>query len=281
MSENLPFIREEDKIMMTAVFQPIQEDIQLFGREIEGFLEEIRHDKVRQNFRVFFEQQGKHIRPSLLFLSVRSLISTLSDEQVASMHRLGLVLELLHSASLVHDDIVDGDDERRGHATIHKVFSNKIGVLAGDTLFSYAFMIATRYYEKPYNEAITSLAYAMCEAELIQANGIDHEETYLKVIEGKTARFMEVACYMGGLFGQADDAKLEALKDYGHALGMAYQIMDDLEDLDANGLKYGSIELALSYYERGMKALRKLEDSLYRQSLEMLLNLVVGKQPNN
>ena len=120
------------------ILEPIQQDLKVFDGMIDDFITTIKHDKIRANYETFFKARGKYLRPSLLMLAAGAVSGnkTCFDE---GLYRLGLVLELLHSASLVHDDIVDDDLERRGEKTVNQVFGNKIAVLAGDTLFSYAF----------------------------------------------------------------------------------------------------------------------------------------------
>lgn len=260
---------------MEKILAPISDDIKAFEKLIDGFLEKVQHDKIRTNYEIFFKRRGKYLRPSLLLLSAGSVAG---DRHCfdGQLYRLGLILELLHSASLVHDDIVDDDLERRGEATINQVFGNKIAVLAGDTLFSYAFREATVHYDKSYNVPITNLALNMCMAELEQANDVDSYESYIRVIKGKTADFMSVACQLGARYGGGDEATIEQMSLLGLYIGMTYQMVDDFVDEDPNALKYISEGDIRGYYDKADGIIASLEPSAYVTSLKMLLDYILG-----
>ncbi len=254
-----------------TIMKPITKDLDAFKLVLDGFVDGIENEKVKANFKTFFKNKGKFLRPSLLFMAHGTVASKANDK----LYKLALVLELLHSASLIHDDIIDGDDYRRGNKTVNSVFGNKVGVLAGDTLFSSAFVMATESFDKDYNVLITELTLAMCQAELIQANSVDSKEIYLSVIEGKTAKFMSVCCELGGMCGDASDAEIEALREFGMNLGMTYQIIDDFIDSDENALAYINRDEADAYYEKAMANLEVLSQSSYKDSLMSLLEFVM------
>lgn len=258
-----------DKIMA-----PIKEDIGAFEKHIDVFIAQVQHQKVKDNYKTFFKASGKYLRPSLLMLSAGAVAGDKNcfDER---FYKLGFILELLHSASLVHDDIVDGDLERRGEKTVNQVFGNKIAVLAGDTLFSYAFREATVHYDKHYSVPITNLALTMCMAELEQANEVEDYDGYIRVIKGKTAEFMAVACALGARYAGGDDAMIDHMEQLGLALGMTYQMVDDLVDQDPNALKYiteADVQIA---YNKTKALIEALKASDYKNSLAMLLNFIM------
>lgn len=260
---------------MEKILVPIQEDLDAFEGLIDRFLAKVQNDKIRANYEIFFKARGKYLRPSMLLLATGAVAGDRScfDED---LYRLGLILELLHSASLVHDDIVDDDLERRGEKTINQVFGNKIAVLAGDTLFSYAFREATRHYDKIYNQPITNLALDMCMAELEQANSVDSLESYLRVIQGKTAEFMAVACELGARYGGGNETTIGHMRDLGLAIGMTYQMVDDLVDKDPNALKYITEADIDTSYNKASAIIDTLEDSVYATSLKMLLDYIMA-----
>lgn len=259
---------------MEQILAPIEEDITAFEALIDSFIMKVQNDKVKANFQTFFRARGKHLRPTLLMLAAGATSGDKSmfDHQ---LYRLGLILELLHSASLVHDDIVDGDLERRGEKTVNQVFGNKIAVLAGDTLFSYAFREATTYYEKEYNIPITNLALNMCMAELIQANKVESKESYLTVIKGKTADFMAVACELGARYGGGSDEDIARMNQIGMSMGMTYQMVDDKIDEDPNAIKYLTDEDIDVSYKKTKELLNELKPSKYSNSLAMLLEFIM------
>lgn len=259
---------------MEQIIAPISEDIKSFEGLIDSFLMKVQNDKVRQNFRIFFNVRGKYLRPILLMLATGSIAGDKRcfDEP---LYRLGLILELLHSASLIHDDIVDGDEERRGEKTVNQVFGNKIAVLAGDTLFSYAFKEATSNYEKEFNVPITNLALEMCMSELIQANKVDSKETYLSVIRGKTAHFMAVACELGARYANGNIIEIERMHQIGMNLGMTYQMVDDMIDQDPNAINYITEVDINQSYEKTKELLLELRPSTYTSSFFMLLDFIM------
>lgn len=270
-----------------TVMNPIKKDLDKFAKELTAFIDSVENAKVKENYRTFFAKRGKHIRPSLLFLAYGAsggdLVRSASAEydqgsqlDKDKLYKLGLVLELLHSASLIHDDIIDGDDFRRGNRTVNSVFGNKVGVLAGDTLFSYAFALATDLFESDYNKLITGLALEMCTSELIQANSVDSKEDYLRVIRGKTAQFMSVSCELGAMFGGASDEIRGAMRDYGMNLGMTYQIIDDFSDDDPNAAKFIEKTEADIYYKKAVENLKALEGSTHKKAMKGLLDFVMA-----
>lgn len=257
------------------ILAPIKEDLQAFEGMIDDFLGTVQLDRIRANYETFFRARGKYLRPSLLMLATGATAGDRNrfDQR---LYRLGLILELLHSASLVHDDIVDDDLERRGEKTVNQVFGNKIAVLAGDTLFSYAFKEATVNYDRAYNVPITSLALNMCMAELEQANEVDSLESYLRVIKGKTAEFMSVACELGARYGGGDDGMIQTMSELGMAIGMTYQMVDDIIDEDPNAMKYISRADIDQSYEKAASIMDGLEPNVYVTSLKMLLDFIMG-----
>lgn len=261
-------------MIMEQILLPVKKDLKIIESLIDGFLQNIKKARVKSNFQAFFKARGKYLRPSLLILSAGAVAGNRSrfDEK---LYKLGLILELLHSASLVHDDIVDNDTERRGEETVNQVFGNKIAVLAGDTLFSYAFREVTVSYDSNYSVPITQLAFDMCMAELEQANMVDSLEGYKRIIQGKTAEFMAVSCELGARYGGGTEKEITRMRNIGLNIGMIYQMVDDLIDGDENALKYITKEDIDMEYQKTMKMLRELKPSEYTSSIMMLLKFIV------
>ncbi len=260
---------------MDKVLAPIEQHLVKFNQIIDEFLEQVPHDKIRKNYEIFFKARGKYLRPSLLMLS-SGAVSGNDHRFDEGLYRLGLILELLHSASLVHDDIVDGDTMRRGEKTINQVFGNKIAVLAGDTLFSYAFREATLHYDKAYNIPITKLALDMCMAELEQANEVTDYEGYLRVIKGKTAEFMAVACSLGARYGGAEDEMIDLFYQFGLNIGLTYQMVDDVVDKDPNALKYLEEAHIDAQFKKTQLLLKRMPANIFTESLETMLNYIMA-----
>lgn len=181
--------------------------------------------------RYIIRQKGKKIRPLLVLLS--SKIAGGINER---SYRGAVLVELLHTATLIHDDVVDNADKRRGLWSINKVFKNKVAVLMGDYLLSRGLMIAVEGKDFDFLGVITNAVKRMSEGELLQIQktrklDID-EETYFKVISDKTASLIETCCTIGALSSTQNQDYINALMKYGHSLGMSFQIRDDILDYE-------------------------------------------------
>lgn len=260
---------------LNNIYTPIAQDIDNLENEIKSLVMSIKNEKIREKYNRFFSKKGKYLRPMLLFLSARAITKDASkfDKDLVS---LAFALELLHSASLVHDDIIDKDLMRRGQKTLNNIFGNKVAVLTGDTFFSYAFALVSDLFPKEYTKLITGLSYQMCMSELEQASGIDSLESYFSIIEGKTAKFTSVCCELGARYAGADENQIKEFSDFGLYLGMTYQIKDDFQDSDPNALKYITLETAEEYYIKAKDILNNLRPSEYKESLVVLLDYIMA-----
>ncbi len=179
--------------------------------------------------RYLLKQKGKKIRPILVLLS--SKISGGINER--SYRGAGLV-ELLHTATLVHDDVVDNAETRRYFPSINAVWKNKIAVLMGDYLLAKGLMLAIDSKDFDFLEVITQTVRRMSEGELLQISKTrkldNDEETYFKIISDKTASLISTCCEIGARAATNDNLKIQALKQFGEYLGIAFQIRDDILD---------------------------------------------------
>ena len=181
--------------------------------------------------RYIIRQKGKKIRPLLVLLSAK--VSGGINER---SYRGAVLVELLHTATLVHDDVVDTADKRRGLWSINKVFKNKVAVLMGDYLLSKGLLIAMEGKDYDFLEVITNTVKRMSEGELLQIQktrklDID-EETYFKVISDKTASLIETCCTIGAMSATTNEDYISAMKDFGKNLGISFQIRDDILDYE-------------------------------------------------
>ena len=170
---------------------------------------------------------GKRLRPLLFFLCSGAAAP-------AEKIPLATALELIHTASLVHDDILDGAKKRRGIATINSTYGAQIAVLVGDYLFAKAFqLVAEGNYSDRVSEILSSLVKNLCVGEIMQDRALFKIPTlseYYTRINLKTAFFLSTCCRLGGIVAELDDAETENLAAYGENLGLAFQIVDDLLD---------------------------------------------------
>ena len=175
---------------------------------------------------------GKRIRPALLLLSAK-----LFDYQGRGAVRLGAVVEIIHTATLVHDDIIDEARTRRGRPAANTQWGNSKCVLAGDWLYMQAFKIALQERNFRILDALIELTQEMVEGELLQMEKLGKLITldeYFDLIFRKTACLFSVCMRLGAILGGATAEQEEALARYGHDLGMAFQIVDDVLDLTAS-----------------------------------------------
>ena len=174
--------------------------------------------------------RGKRLRPMLLLLTAQAV-----GEVESSHHVLAAVVEMIHTATLVHDDVLDDATTRRHVATVNSRWNNETSVLLGDYLFTHAFHLASSLESTLACRLIGRATNLVCEGELAQiherGNSELTEEQYFNIIEGKTAELCAVSCYLGAHFAGGSEATTAAMDRYGRNLGIAFQIADDLLDV--------------------------------------------------
>jgi len=175
---------------------------------------------------------GKRIRPALVILSALAVNPDANRDAVVD---LAAATELVHSASLMHDDVVDETKERRGTATSSAQWGNKISVLAGDFLLAKAFALLAGYEDFEIVKLLADTAIKMSESEILQASAEGDvsmwENNYWRIIRDKTARFMSACCQCGAIIAGASSDARAALGEYGIDLGIAFQVADDILDV--------------------------------------------------
>ena len=184
------------------------------------------------------DTSGKRIRPALVFFSGWN-----SAEVNIDLVRVAAVIEMVHLATLVHDDIMDEADVRRARPTASKQFGPEAAVLLGDALFSHALHLAAQFPTTAVCSAVAESTRKVCAGEIIQTlrRGTLEisRDDYYRVIDLKTAELFRVACHLGSLLGGATPAMVDAATRFGRSLGLAYQIYDDLADFFGTELRIG------------------------------------------
>ncbi len=175
------------------------------------------------------EAGGKRLRPMLTLAGAR-LMGYDGDHHL----NLAAAVEFIHTATLLHDDVVDGSEKRRGRPTANLLWDNKSSVLVGDFLFARSFQLMTETGEIETLRILSDASATISEGEVLQLSaatdlGTD-EDIYLQIVRGKTAALFAAACEVGGVIAGADDSEVAALHNYGDAMGIAFQIADDLLD---------------------------------------------------
>lgn len=183
---------------------------------------------------------GKRVRPALLILANRSVGD---GGDIDGVIRLATVMEMLHTATLVHDDIIDNADLRRGRVSINSRFGNQTAVLMGDWLYMSAFETSLSERSLEILDILTVLTRKMTEGELIQLTAIGRlditEGEYFDILERKTAYLFSACCEIGAILGGATATQQAALREYGLHLGTAFQLVDDLLDVTQDTVVLG------------------------------------------
>ena len=216
----------------------------LVGVDLEGVEAEIRREL---NSPVALIQEmggyiagagGKRLRPMLLLLAAR-LAGYVGPRGV----RLACVVEMLHTATLIHDDVVDQAPLRRGRPSANAQWGDDASVLVGDHLYSKSFAMLVRDNDRAVMETLARATVSMTEAEVFQLelkrSGVTTEADYLRIITQKTASFISACCRIGGLLGGLPAAQVDALTQYGLDIGVAFQISDDSLDFVADQDRLG------------------------------------------
>jgi octaprenyl-diphosphate synthase len=181
---------------------------------------------------------GKRLRP-LLTLATASLCGYHGTRH----HNLAACVEFIHTATLLHDDVVDDSDMRRGQKSANAIYGNEASVLVGDFLFSRAFELMVADGSLEVLRILSSASATIAEGEVMQLAAVNDlstsEETYLEVIRGKTAALFAAACEVGGVVAGRPKPEVEALRAYGLNLGIAFQLTDDVLDYSAVQAKLG------------------------------------------
>ena len=257
---------EERRLTARRIFSLVASELALVEEEFER--------QARSNIQVIAyvgdylrASGGKRVRPALTLLSAYAVGGDASRPNVV---RMATVMEFLHTATLVHDDIIDNAETRRNRPSINSRFGNQTAVLMGDWLYMSAFETSLQERSLPVLDILTAVTRKMTEGELLQLTLLGRtdvtEEQYFDVLRRKTAFLFSACCEIGAILGGAGPAERRALRDYGLHLGTAFQLIDDLldftSDADALGkaagvdLLEGKLTLPLIYLlevEPGMK----------------------------
>lgn len=210
-------------------YAPIARELQqvetVFDAELDGDLPFI--NELCETVRSY---RGKMLRPALLLLTGRAA-GNLIDAHIT----LAAVVEMVHMATLVHDDVLDEADQRRRRPTINRIAGNEAAVLLGDYLISHAFHLCSRLDSQFASRRIGATTNTVCEGELLQNHHRGctdlSESTYFDIIGRKTAALTATACELGAYYANADAPVVEAARQFGMDAGLAFQIVDDLLDV--------------------------------------------------
>ena len=215
-----------------AIKQPIEKELDRFELHFRGAMRS--HVPLLDRIMYYIvRRKGKQVRPMFVFLSAQ-----ICGGVTEATYTAASMVELLHTATLVHDDVVDESHERRGFFSINALWKNKVAILVGDYLFAQGLLLALKNKEFRLLEIISEAVKAMSEGELLQlekARRLDIKEAvYYEVIRQKTASLIAAACSVGAASTTKDEAVIEQMRLFGENLGIAFQIKDDLFDFGSD-----------------------------------------------
>lgn len=220
---------------VTSLFAPVEADLSLLTKNLKNLIG-ARHPILSAAAEHLFGAEGKRIRPAIVLLLARA---TLLDQEISAKHRrLAEITEMIHTASLVHDDVVDEAEVRRGVPTVHSSFGNRIAVLAGDFLFAQSSWYLANLDNLTVVKLLSQVIMDLAEGEIRQGlnrfdTGLTLEE-YLDKSYYKTASLIANSSKAVGVLSGLSEADTEQLYGYGRNLGLAFQIVDDILDFTSS-----------------------------------------------
>jgi len=280
---------------LEKVFETLQEDMAAVDVELNALMKRVgtEMDPKRSRLGILsgivqhpFAVPGKRIRPAIVVLSYRALGASAGGDSLVS---LAAAVEVLHAASLVHDDVIDQADSRRHQISLNKRFGNRVAVLAGDILYTHFFTLITGLSRV---EAETRFALLdifldttkrMCMGEILAQEARNAArslsfELYKEIAKAKTAVLFSACCRTAGMLAEAPAPIVACLADLGLDFGLTFQMIDDVMDKD-HGLE-SDVDLlskALGHAERARAGINCLPDSRYRTTLHDLLDYVIAQ----
>lgn len=272
-----PSTSEAYKDQLASATMPIREELRQVDEMIRRELQSSQ-TPVRDMLTYVADLGGKRLRPCLLLLAAKAS-GIVTDESV----RLSVVVELVHTATLVHDDILDEALVRRHKETVHKKWSVPASVLVGDWLFTHAYGLANRGSSTIPGRWIADAAKQVCEGEIMQGNSIKHFEIgipeYMKLLDAKTGALCAVSCSLGAWSAGADEATCHRMQQYGLKLGTAFQVFDDWLDVWGQSESAGkTLGTDLGNFKPTLPSIRTLEKMPVQARLALIERLNAGDE---
>ncbi len=214
---------------LNDICAPIDKELKTFSECLEKELSS-QDELIRGIHEHLLKMTGKFLRPALAILCSR-----VENRTPSEVIRLAVAIELIHTATLVHDDIIDDSEWRRNQPSVYSKWGREISIVSGDYLYAKAFLILAGFENPRISQAFAACAHVMCEGEMKQIEKRNQffmkEADYLKIIHQKTAALFQATCMGGAYFSGTSVENIEGLGRYGFGLGMAFQIVDDCLDL--------------------------------------------------
>ncbi|MDP9305804.1 MAG: polyprenyl synthetase family protein [Thermoproteota archaeon] len=242
----------------------------------------------------YASEGGKRIRPIILVLSAETILANKhsNTDITEDMFLASCAIELLHTESVIHDDIIDKEDYRRGKPSFHIKYGYNSSILTGDFVLGIILSICTKINNAKVSAELSTAATKMSEGEMMEIKLTKDpylkDDDYIKVVEHKTASLFEAASKIGSLLGGGTDEEICAMGNFGHLLGIAYQIHDDIMDWNNEDRLFNILvrnnkqsaefidrmeQLYISYTSKAKNELKKINDSVSKKHLEHLTDL--------
>ncbi len=283
---------------LEEIFQPISKELQLVEKQLRLQLTNIIYENQNINqdqqeyvdlsIRHLFKTIGKRLRPALVLLSAK-LVGPVDTRESSyqSLLQLAATVELIHSASLIHDDVLDDARHRRNQLSLNEKYGNKIAVIVGDMLFSQAFSIllnleiADWQKKQEIFQIICNTIKKMCIGEICQRQIItDHRsaefDEYLVLTENKTARLMSACCQCGAILTGIDKTTSQNMARFGLHFGIAFQLADDFKDQDALLKKdVDLLPMTKDYIEKAKESLKSVNGNIITKHFAALCDVLL------
>jgi len=242
----------------------------------------------------YASEGGKRIRPLILVLSAETILANKHSnlDITEDMFLASCAIELLHTQSVIHDDIIDKEDYRRGKPSFHIKYGYNSSILTADFVLGIILSICTKINNAKVSAELSTAAIKMSEGEMMEIKLTKDpylkEDDYIKVVEHKTASLFEAAAKIGSLLGGGTDEEICAIGSFGHLLGIAYQIHDDIMDWNNEDRLFNILvrnnkesaefidrmeQLFISYSSKAKNELKRINDSVSKKHLEHLTDL--------
>ncbi len=222
---------------LEEIYGPIRNQLRMVNEELKSKLHS-ENELVRQINKYILDMPGKRLRPALVLLS-----AGIGNYRGNKVIPVAAVVEIIHTATLFHDDVVDKSDLRRGQPTVNSKWGDGISIVLGDHWYSRAFSVLSHQKIPEILEMLLEVINRICVGELEQLKRrydlLFTEQEYIEIVKNKTACLMSFCCRVGALMGEVPSEETESLADYGLNLGIAFQIVDDCLDFIGTEEKMG------------------------------------------
>lgn len=220
---------------LKEIYQPIREELAQVDEVIKTSLSEARNSSILKVNRFLLESGGKRMRPALVILSAKASNGKADSPVNKQLINIAASIELIHMASLIHDDVIDHSQRRHNNPTVNSRWGMDVSITLGDYLYSLAFELISNCGNTDILSCISSATKSMCEGELSQVVERDNlsllKDRYLMIIKKKTASLFAASCEVGAISANSSRSLQSALRHYGLNFGIAFQIVDDYLDL--------------------------------------------------